>query len=176
MLTNYSRSWELPSGIVNITSKIPLEKMNLSFANRYQLQIASWLGVGVHVYSPSPVSTGTPSSWNACRPWTSYHHLWVYMCLGPGVSGRHCFLWVIHYFWLLKPFRLLLHIDPWALKGRLGWRPLGLTAPKSLLLRMLSSVGLCVSSHLRQKLLWWVLSKPLLQQSAIRSCFTAGFS
>lgn len=45
-----------PSSVVNVPSETPLERMNFSFANGYQLRIASWLG-----WRPCPLAAADSS-------------------------------------------------------------------------------------------------------------------
>lgn len=47
MLVNYSQAWSLPWSVVDITNDTRLEKAEFYFASGYQLQVASWLGVGI---------------------------------------------------------------------------------------------------------------------------------
>ena len=55
MLASHCRTWG------PVVSETPLEKTEFSFAGRYQLQIASWLGIGDHVDLPFLV----PGPWLA---------------------------------------------------------------------------------------------------------------
>lgn len=43
---------------------------------------------------------------------------WVYLCRWPAVSGRCCFLVVLHPLWFLHSFCPLFRDDPWELGGR----------------------------------------------------------
>lgn len=43
---------------------------------------------------------------------------WVYLCWWPAVSGRCCFLVVLHPLWFLHSFCPLFRNDPWELGGR----------------------------------------------------------
>ena len=68
-----------------------------------------------------------------CRTHACRHRLWVHMSVSPVVSGRHCFLGVFHYLWLLQSFYLLFRTDPWALReGFDKDTPLRRKAPKCL--------------------------------------------
>lgn len=44
--------------------------------------------------------------------------LWVYLCRWPAVSGRCCFLVVLHPLWFLHSFCPLFRNEPWELGGR----------------------------------------------------------
>lgn len=48
--SSYSRTWGLPWTVGHIPSGTPLEKQVWLFPSRYQLQIASWEGVGFYVH------------------------------------------------------------------------------------------------------------------------------
>lgn len=84
-----SWAWNLPWSVVYILSETPLEKGSFSFASGYQVQIASWLGVGAVFTSPQQCCDSI---------WRELAHaaasLWVSMCISPVMSGRHCFLGV----------------------------------------------------------------------------------
>lgn len=54
VLASYSWERNLPWDMINISSDTPLEKTDLPFACRYQLQVASWSGVEAHVHFPVP--------------------------------------------------------------------------------------------------------------------------
>lgn len=78
--------------VVNIPSKTPSEKLTFSFASRYHLQIASWLGVGVQVHFALSVlglegvfSKCTLGIWLiSCLP-----HLFISPAPRPSVSSWH---------------------------------------------------------------------------------------
>lgn len=76
--------WGLPIRVVYIPSETSLEKTIFSFANGYQLMIASELGMGL--VSTSPLSSGSPSGLDhadSVRPTVvSVHH----MCVSPSAS------------------------------------------------------------------------------------------
>jgi hypothetical protein len=82
----------------------------------YHLQIASWSAVWL-----MPVSLS--QCWNLSglslrRFWICCHSLSEFMWFSPAGSGRHGFLGITHH----KSFCLLVHIDPWTLRGRVWWR------------------------------------------------------
>lgn len=52
VLTNHSWRWGLPWSVAHSRSDTPFEKTDFPFARGYQLQKASWLGVGAQVYFP----------------------------------------------------------------------------------------------------------------------------
>lgn len=104
-----SEEWLLPS-------ETPLQKTAFPFAGVYQWQTASWLGW-------KPMSISPSRCWQphlartllvfCMLAWT----LWVHMHISPAVFESHCFFVVIHSHQLSQSSCLLLHIDPWALKG-----------------------------------------------------------
>lgn len=51
----YSWEWTLTWSVLNIPSDTPLEETDCIFASTYQLQGASWLGMGPRVHSPFSV-------------------------------------------------------------------------------------------------------------------------
>lgn len=50
MLSIYCLPWGLSLSVICISSKIPLKKTNFYFANNFQLEISSWLVMGICVH------------------------------------------------------------------------------------------------------------------------------
>ena len=79
----------------------------LTFSSRHQLQIGSWLGMGLCVslsfsalrFCLARICTGL-----AC---VCCHGLSEFMCISSTVSGRRCFLGITHHFFLLQSLYLL---------------------------------------------------------------------
>jgi hypothetical protein len=100
MLAIYFWARSLTWSMVNISREISLDKTGFSFAGGYQLQIASWLGVRVHVYLPLSVLE-SHLAWicadlrHATMVSVSSH------AHNPVVSGRYYFLRLNHHLWLL---------------------------------------------------------------------------
>lgn len=68
--------------MINIPSKIPLEKMNFSYASEYELPIASWLGVHFPDSALGPIWLGPVQSCACC------YSLYEFICvISPVVSG-----------------------------------------------------------------------------------------
>lgn len=110
-------SWEgpCPELWLLICSETPLEKMDFSFACRYQWQVASGSGMEAHVYFPLSVPgphldrtcTGLMCTASICE-FTCAEVVWCMedpVSLESTISGSLC------------SFRLPLHKDLWALKG-----------------------------------------------------------
>lgn len=90
------------------------KKTDFPFPSRHQLQIVSWLRVGLLCLNAKIFALFNP-----------VHALCVLSIVtvsvnlywkSPVVSGRICFLGVIHHLWLLQCFCLFFHIDLWALR------------------------------------------------------------
>lgn len=84
----------------------PLETTGLPFARSHQLQIPSWLRVGLCVRFSRSVLDPLESVRVLCR-WPQC--LWVHPGISPAVSESYCFLGVIHRLWLLIFPPSLLH-------------------------------------------------------------------
>lgn len=119
------------------------------FSSRLQLQVASWLGVGLYVYFNlsvrdlvwfEPVQVSCVLS----------HPLCVHTCICPVVSAWCSFLGAFHHLCLLHFLHLLFHTDHWSLREGflIETSHLGLSAPKSLTLCTLSS---CEPGYIKNK-------------------------
>jgi hypothetical protein len=92
VLANYTRAWGLPWSVIDLPNNIPLKKTNFPISSRYQLQMASWLGVELVSTSPSHcwyfVWLG-PVQFLCVLP----QSLWVPICISPAVFGRFLSPW-----------------------------------------------------------------------------------
>jgi hypothetical protein len=86
-----------------------LQQTNFSFVSYCQLEIASWLEMGVHVYFSSP-------RWEphcTCEPCVLPQSLWAWVCINPFVSGRHCSVSSIPGFYTLSASTSTQLPEPW---------------------------------------------------------------
>lgn len=60
--------------------------------------------------------TGILSDLNQCLSREYWYSLSIPICIGPVVSGKYCFLRVIHQLQILRSSHLLFHIDLWDLR------------------------------------------------------------
>lgn len=104
VLVHCSWAWGPPWSMVDILSDTPLEKADFPFPSRYQLPIASWLGMGFCLVSTC-----------AGRSGRYRHSLCVFLCAPVLLCLDDCFLTVIHHLCVLQYFCLLLQKDPWVL-------------------------------------------------------------
>lgn len=72
--------WDLSWSVVNISSGTPLETTNFSYVSGYQLQIASWLGVGVQVYFSLLVLGTLSLAWTLCVTCVCSYCLCEFLC------------------------------------------------------------------------------------------------
>lgn len=145
-----------------------LEKTDFSFAGGYQLQIASWLGVGSHVYTHILVQAlhltwPVHVSW-ACAAVSVSFSVCRSCCVSKTISLESGF-------YSLPTFSSVLLSEHWWL----SWTHLGLSVPESLLLwHCLLVVSVSVFIHCKE-LLWWWLSKEQGIGDVIRDYFIAIF-
>ena len=118
VLVIYCWAWVLTWNVIFIPSKHPLEKTKFCFARSYQLEMASWLGIGAHAYFSSqhwdPVWLEPVQALYA--PIVSVSSLYT----SSVVFGTLC-PWC-HPSVLALMFYLLLPIVPWDLIGGVWWR------------------------------------------------------
>lgn len=108
-------SWNLLWHVVGIPSEITWKKTDFPFPRRYQLQMASWLAVGLCIHFPFllEVCLGV----NVCRFCRCYNSLCVsfLLCLEDVVSL------VFSYLWLLWYLCLIFCIYPWMVRGEVWY-------------------------------------------------------
>lgn len=136
--------WPTTPEHFDTTRENPLKKTFFPFISWHQLQIISWLGMGIVSLPPL---NGRPLSLKPIQVLCMLlQSMWVYMCLCPVMFGRYCFLRVVYHLCLLKYFCFLFCLDPWALRAGVWQRhPIYERDPKCLVL------GFPVNSHLLQK-------------------------
>ena len=130
------------------------------FASGYQLQLASWLGMGSCVCFPSGLALHWPEPGQVL--WVLLQPLSVNVCISPVVSGRHCFLGVIQ-LWLLQSFWLLFGLGPWALRRWIWWKH---SIQDWVLQSLLLLVQLCfcvlILINCMKKVFWWWVIQALI--------------
>lgn len=118
--------------VVWTSIETPLENVNFSVANTYQLE-SFWVGVGVCVYFPAcywdPIWLRLVQA--LCMlPWSQKSSVCQACCV-----STTCFLGIFHPLWLLRSFCPLFREVPWALTGRIWcWHPIQDRVFQSLLL------------------------------------------
>lgn len=146
--------------VVVLTSENTTEILNtlFLFPNTCQLQTASWLWVGPHIYFSSSLSV----LW-FCLVWTyagllsaaivsvsSHEHQSLLL-------ERHYLLGFTHHLWLWQSFHILFHIDSWVFRRLEWWRYIYDWALRSLWLSAhCPVVYVCVTAHLLKEasLIW----------------------
>lgn len=141
----YCWAWCLLLSVINKLRETPLRKTNFFFAGAWQLEIASWLGMGTHVHF-LPFGAGTSSDLNLHKP-CAFHSLCEFMCTSVPLGLQDTVFFVLFILYVSHNCHLFC-IAPWGewLDEGIPFRTECWTS--STLCTFISVVGFCVGSCL----------------------------